>query len=233
MQRPLLLDLFCCQGGASAGYVRAGFDVVGVDIAPQPRYPFTFIQADAMTYLAEVIASGEIHRFAALHLSPPCQEYSALKSLKTRQYPDLLAAARDLAIASGLPWILENVATAPMAQGVMICGTALGLNVRRHRLFDSSHLLYGPGPCRHDLDDINVYGHNAWNYRPRSEQWKRTYTRTNAKQCPVPVAQAKVAFQADWMTLAGLAECIPPAYTAWLGRQLLATLPCGDLEVSA
>ena len=221
MSKPVLLDLFCCEGGAAMGYHRAGFEVIGVDIKPQKRYPFAFVQADALNYLAELVKSGRIRRFAAIHASPPCQEYSALKSLKTHTYPDLLAPTRDALMACGVPWIMENVATARMHHGVLICGTSLGLNVRRHRRFDSSHLLYPAGPCRHGPDNINVYGHNAWNYRPRSEEWRRTYKRTNAKQCPVPKAQAAVAFEAPWMSLHGLAECVPPAYTEWLGRQLI------------
>ena len=230
MGKPLLLDLYCCEGGASAGYVRAGFDVVGVDIAPRKRYPYRFIQADAEALLSWLIDSGAIRQFAAIHASPPCQEYSALKSLKTHQYPDLLAPTRDLLMASGLPWILENVATAPMQQGIEVCGTALGLNVRRHRRFDASHLLYGPGRCQHSLDNVNVYGHGAWNYRPRSDDPRTKHWTRKTQQCPLPIAAAKAAFQAPWMTQHGLAECIPPAYTEFLGRQLMAVIETDDRE---
>lgn len=226
-KRPLLLDLFCCEGGASAGYVRAGFEVLGVDIAPQKRYPYRFLQADALGFLQWLMDSGAIRQFAAVHASPPCQHESTLKSMVTHYYPDLLAPTRDALVKmgkeTGIPWIVENVATAAMHQGIQICGTALGLNVRRHRRFDSSHLLYGPGRCKHDLDNINVYGHNAWNYRKRSEEY-RHWHRHNANQCPVPKVVAATAFEAEWMTLHGLAECIPPAYTEFLGRQLLAVI---------
>ena len=221
-KQPRILDLFCCEGGAGMGYHRAGFEVVGVDIAPQPRYPFAFHQADAIAYLAGLIESGEIRQFDAIHASPPCQEYSTLKSRKTRQYPDLLAPMRQMLIASGLPWIMENVATAPMHQGVMICGTALGWNVRRHRLFDSSHLLYPPGLCRHHLDNVNIYGHACWTYRPdpsnvRADTGKaRTYR--------VKLAEGRRAFDVPWMSQQGASECIPPAYTEWLGSQLLAVM---------
>lgn len=223
MSKPLLLDLFCCQGGASAGYVRAGFDVVGVDITLQPRYPFAFRQADALDYLRRLMASGELARFAAIHASPPCQEYSTLKSMKTRQYPDLLAPTRELLMQTGLPWVLENVSTAKMAHGTVICGTALGLNVRRHRRFDASFLLWSPGPCRHQPDNINVYGHGVWNYRQRDEQHKH-WQRQNSSQCPLTVAEGRAAFEVEWMTQHGMAECVPPAYTEWIGRQIRAVL---------
>lgn len=225
MGKPLLLDLFCCEGGASAGYVRAGFDVLGIDITPQPRYPYRFLQADALGLLSWLIDSHAIRQFAAIHASPPCQRYSTLKSMTTHQYADLLAPTRELLMTSGLPWILENVATAPMHQGIEICGTALGLNVRRHRRFDSSHLLYGPGMCRHNPDNVNVYGHGAWNYRPRSDDPRIKHWTRKTQQCPLPVAAAKEAFEASWMTQHGLAECIPPAYTEFLGRQLLTVIP--------
>lgn len=227
MGRPLLLDLFCCEGGAGMGYHRAGFEVVGVDITPQPRYPFTFIQADALAYLWHLIQTGEIAHFKGIHLSPPCQEYSTLKSMKTHQYPDLLIPACEAAMASGLPWVLENVATAKMAHGLVICGTALGLNVRRHRRFDSSHLLWSPGACRHHPDNVNVYGHGVWNYRQRDEQHKH-WQRQNSHQCPLTVADGRAAFETDWMTQHGMAECIPPAYTEYIGRQLLAIIDTGE-----
>ena len=216
-QTPRLLDLFCGAGGCAMGYHRAGFEVVGVDINPQPHYPFEFHQADALTYPLE--------GFDAIHASPPCQEYSSLRFMKTRQYAAVLAETRQRLIDSGLPWVIENVANAPMHQGVLICGTALGLNVRRHRLFDCSHLIYGPGMCRHDPDNINVYGHGAWNYRPRADNSKyRHWTRSNARQSPLPIATARQAFECEWMTQAELAECVPPAYTEWIGRQLRAIL---------
>lgn len=199
------------------GYHRAGFEVVGVDINPQPHYPFEFHQADALTYPLE--------GFDVIHASPPCQEYSSLRFMKTRQYAAILAETRQRLIDSGLRWVMENVANAPMHQGVLICGTALGLNVRRHRLFDCSHLIYGPGMCRHGPDNINVYGHGAWNYQPRADNSKYCHwTRSNAHQSPLPIATARQAFECEWMTQAELAECVPPAYTEWIGRQVLAIL---------
>lgn len=211
-----MLDLFCGAGGAAMGYHRAGFDeIVGVDIMPQPHYPFTFIQADAMTF--------PLDGFNAIHASPPCQEYSALRNMKTHQYAAVLPQMRERLITAGVPWIMENVPQAPMLQSVMICGTALGIPVRRHRLFDSSHFLYPAGPCRHSLDDINVYGHGAWNYHQRGEKQSH-WQRKASNQSPVGIAVARLAFDTPWMTQAETAECIPPAYTEWLGRQLISAI---------
>ena len=210
-----LLDLFCGAGGAAVGYARAGFEVVGVDLKPQKRYPFEFHQGDALTFPLE--------GFDVIHASPPCQEYSKLRSVKTHIYAAMLPEMRARLIASGLPWVLENVLGAPMTQGVLICGTALGLNVRRHRLFDCSHFLYPPGLCCHSLDNINVYGHSAWNYRKRSEEYRHWHRHT-ANQTPVSIMAARKAFGVPWMIRDEIAECVPPAYTEWIGRQLIAML---------
>ena len=207
-----LLDLFCGAGGAAMGYHRAGFEVVGVDIEPQPHYPFQFIQADALTF--------PLDGFDVIHASPPCQEYSHLRSVKKHAYIAVLPEIRVRLIASGLPWVIENVVGAPMAQGVLICGTALGLNVRRHRLFDSSHFLYPPGQCCHSLDNVNAYGHSAWNYHKRDEEYRHWHRHT-ANQTPVSIVVARRAFGVPWMKRDEIAECIPPAYTEWIGQQLL------------
>lgn len=241
MAKPLLFDGYCCQGGAGAGYERAGWHTVGCDIDPKPlrHNPHECYQGDVLAVLDTLLNGGMWHGyrlsdFQAIHCSPPCQHESTLKSLVTHYYPALLAPTRDFLVkmhrATGIPWILENVATAAMHQGIEICGTALGLNVRRHRRFDSSHLLYGPGMCHHSPDNINVYGHSAWNYHKRTEEY-RHWHRHNANQCPVPIAVAKIAFEAPWMTQHGLAECIPPAYTAFLGAQLLSAIGA-DSEVA-
>lgn len=109
--KPRLLDLFCGAGGAAAGYYRAGFEVVGVDLAPQPRFPFPFVQADALAHLAD-----HGREFDAIHASPPCQAYSICGALPQcqRDYPRLLEPVRELLVASGRPWILENVVGAPL-----------------------------------------------------------------------------------------------------------------------
>lgn len=221
-----VLDLFCGAGGAGAGYARAGYTVVGVDLNPKPlrHNPHESHCADALEVLRTLLdgqswAGYCVEDFALIHASPPCQADSQTLTLWTRGHVSHIKETRDLLRASGRAWILENVPRAPMEQGILICGTALGLNVRRHRLFDSSHLLYGPGPCRHARSNINLYGHGAWTYEARSAEhahWKRK----NEQQSPTPFHCAAEAFEVDWMTIHELAQAIPPAYTEYLARQL-------------
>lgn len=156
--RPRLLDLFCCAGGAGMGYHRAGFDVVGVDIAPQKNYPFEFHQADAMTY--------PLDGFDAIHASPPCQAYSIASQSRRNEgheYLDLLAPTRDRLVASGLPWIIENVPGAPMRADYVLCGCMFGLmSLRRERWFETSwrgfamHMTHD-----HSTPAISVVGHGT------------------------------------------------------------------------
>ena len=142
--RPRILDLFCGAGGASVGYHRAGFDVVGVDINPQPRYPFDFVQADAMTY--------PLDGFDAIHASPPCQFYANVTAWRgnPHDHPDLIAPTRQRLIDTGLPWVLENVPEAPVRPDLLLCGSMFGLKVRRHRAFETSPRLFSLlPPCHH------------------------------------------------------------------------------------
>lgn len=204
MTRPRLLDLFCGAGGAGVGYWRAGFDVVGVDIAPQPNYPFEFIQGDALAV--------ELAGFDAIHASPPCQAYS-WSARRWHDVPraELLDPTRALLLASGLPFVMENVQGAPLLNPLTLCGTQFGLEVIRHRLFESNALLLAPGaPCRHvgtvgDGTYVTVAGHGGDNARGRGSR-----------------AAKRAAMGIDWMTDVELNEAIPPAYTEWIGRQLAA-----------
>ena len=126
------------------GYHRAGFDVVGVDINPQPRYPFAFHQADAMTF--------PLDGFDAIHASPPCQFYANVTAWRGRpaDHPDLIAATRERLDAAGVPWVMENVPEAPVRPDFLLCGSQFGLKVRRHRAFETSPRLFSLiGPCRH------------------------------------------------------------------------------------
>lgn len=206
-----LLDLFCKAGGAAEGYNRAGFDeIVGVDIEPQPHYPFTFIQADAMTF--------PLDGFDAIHASPPCQAHSRGRHIQRGRYQhvSLLESMRERLMAQRTPWIIENVSGAPMGHFVELCGTQFGLHVYRHRQFESSHLLMSPGNCHHPTALMDGYL-CVWREGARGRQvgkYGGQYER-------YPHAAAAAAMGIDWMTVDELGEAIPPAYTEYLGRQLL------------
>jgi DNA (cytosine-5)-methyltransferase 1 len=209
--KPRLLDLFCGAGGAAMGYTRAGFEVVGVDIKSQPRYPFEFHQADAMGF--------PLHGFDVIHASPPCQRYSAMTLRWTgegreNEHPDLVAPTRDRLAASGLPFVMENVEGAPLIDYAMLCGSMFGLGsnggyLKRHRWFESNVWLWPPQQCIHVGPAIGVYGHSGGS--SKRDPGRRFF---GAKDW-------RAAMGIDWMTVDELAEAIPPAYTEWIGRQLL------------
>lgn len=212
-KRPRLLDLFCGAGGAGMGYHRAGFDVVGVDISPQPRYPFEFHQADAMTY--------PLDDFDYIHASPPCQRYSIANNIHGREdHPDLIAPIRDRLIASGAIYVIENVPGAPLINAVQICGRALQLGVKRHRLFETSKPVLGTVcPKGHKGDWVSIFGHTVLSRghvigkaKGGGNSIKRTHLGTDV---------GREAMQTQWMTRDELSQAIPPAYTEWIGRQLL------------
>ena len=219
-----LLDLFCCEGGAAKGYADAGWEVVGVDVVPQPRYPFEFHQADAMTY--------PLDGFDAVHASPPCQFYSVTKSTHDKVHPDLVAPVRERLRASGLPYVIENVVGAPLEAPMLLCGTMFGLTatdtdgeaifLRRHRLFESNVWLVAPTHCIcPDLKArgqyvAGVYGGGSTDRRFAKDIRRGGYTPA--------AAMRRELIGADWMTMHGLNQSIPPAYTEWVGRQLLASM---------
>jgi len=209
--KPRLLDLFSKSGGAGYGYHLAGFEVVGVDIANVKRYPFEFIRRDAI----EVLADKEfLSTFDAIHASPPCQTHSATKHLRNAQGKqsskiDLIPQTRAGLIASGLPYIIENVPGAPLHNPVVICGSSFGLKVRRHRLFESNVQLTGL-PCDYKTQGrpVGVYG----SLRDDIPHGGKTAT---------SVEEAREAMGIDWMLWGDLVEAIPPAYTEHLGMQLI------------
>lgn len=212
-----LLDLFCCAGGAAMGYHRAGFEVVGVDVALQPRYPFAFIQADALSLDMRFIRS-----FDAIHASPPCQRFSDLakRNGNADAWPDLVGPIRDLLVASGLPYIIENVEGAPLIDPVMLCGTMFPeLRVLRHRLFESNIQLTAPPHGKHPL--VFTMDKRKAHYGKLNE-WTSPVQVTGGGNCSK--AAAADAMGIDWMTKNELNEAIPPAYTENLGRQLMAHL---------
>lgn len=226
MGRPRLLDLFCGAGGCAAGYHRAGFDVVGVDHLPQPRYPFEFVQADALEYLAA--HGGE---FEAVHASPPCQGYSQTRfvvSTRGRAYPMLLQDTFDALERTGRPWVIENVSGSPL-RGIRLCGTMFGLAVRRHRVFEASFMLMEPAnKCRHQVTDYGVYAGKVTRLGTRGVAYTASSGRTHYRPEQAQAGHASEAMGIGWMNLKELCQAIPPAFTEFIGRQLLRVLPAAN-----
>lgn len=222
MSKLRLLDLFCCAGGAGAGYAQAGFEVVGVDLYRQPRYPFEFIQADALTLTPGWIARN----FDAVHASPPCQFATPLKHAPNgKTHPNLIPGTRKLLKAAGLPYVIENVEKARehLVNPVMLCGTmfdlgAEGCQLQRHRLFEASFKLTTPGPCAHDDSKpvVGIYGGHA---RVRAARFGGRTTRDAWPNGHKPV-MAEAMGGMDWATCAEISEAIPPSYTQWIGMRL-------------
>ena len=224
-ERPRLLDLFCGAGGAAEGYARAGFDVVGVDVKPQPRFPFRFAQLDAIGFLEN--APAYVATFDAIHASPPCQAFTAYRRKgHVKDSPDLVGVTRELLEATGLPFVIENVEGAPLVDPVMICGSMFDpvMSIRRHRLFESNWGLEAPTwPCRHRLQVGRFYPGGA---SRRDYGDSRTLVRATVEvgTWDIPVDVQREAMDIDWMELGELSEAIPPAYTELIGRQLIARL---------
>lgn len=219
--RPKMLDLFCKAGGAAWGYHLAGWDVYGVDIEPQPHYPFPFLQADALT----VSLAG----FDAIHASPPCQHYSALNNGvwgNAAGHPDLIALTRNRLQVSGLPYVIENVPGSPLLNPTILCGSMFNLRLplarvaadeyitngylQRHRLFEHNFPLPAPPPCRHEGRVLGVYGHGRGGATFRG----RT----------LGAADARAIMQMPWASRDEVAQAVPPAYTEWIGGHLLDAL---------
>lgn len=224
MARPLLLDLYCGAGGAAMGYHRAGFDVVGVDNAPQPNYPFEFHQGDALMFLR---ARGD--EFDAIHASPPCQDHSTVTGRDRKRNGEkgtgwMLDATIHALRHRIAPWVVENVGTAQFPQNVyrvLLCGSSFGLNVRRHRWFATNVAMLNP-PCDH-----------AWQTpRFRSLDSRKVAAGTLASVVGVHGSTQYVgdfalrcdAMQIYWMTNAELSQAIPPAYTEYIGQHLIESL---------
>lgn len=202
MRKLKALDLFCCEGGASMGLHLAGFDVVGVDIEPQPRYPFTFHQADAMTFPLE--------GFDFIWASPPCQAYSHLTPNNSKDnYPKLIPQLRERLIKSGIPYCIENVAGAKneLIDPTMLCGSMFGLRTQRHRFFETSFSLAAPARCDHSEIPLLV---TTASKASRAKRLKLGIQ-------PKTVKNAPLAYGIDWMDFNGLKEAIPPAYATYIG----------------
>jgi DNA (cytosine-5)-methyltransferase 1 len=209
-----LLDLYCKAGGASKGYADAGFDVVGIDIKKQKRYPYEFIQADCLEIIKDL---DYLRTFDVIAASPPCQTHSRTKHLRNAQGKstdkvDLIPQTRQALIESGKPYIIENVPGAPLVDPVQFCGSSFGLKVRRHRLFESSIKIVG-SICNHKTQGkpVGIYG----SMRDEIPQGGHT-----AKS----IEEARDAMGIDWMIWGELVEAIPPRYTYEIGKQLLSVL---------
>lgn len=208
---PRLLDLFCKAGGATKGYQEAGFYVVGVDIEPQPNYcGDKFIQADILAF-----SDDDVKEFDIVHASPPCQASTTLKARQgDKDYPELIPAVRELLAPSGLPYVIENVPGAALIEPIVLCGSAFGLGVRRHRLFESNVALMSPG-CSHALQPprFDIYERGRWFKSPVA----RVYGSGGGKARE----HWDEAMGIDWMNTKELAQAIPPAYTKFIGEQLV------------
>lgn len=214
MRKPRALDLFCCAGGAAMGLHRAGFEVVGWDIKPQPRYPFEFHLGNAL--------DASVDGFDFIWASPPCQKHTAAAPLQGRDHIDLIPVTRTKLIASGLPYVIENVPGAPLINPVTLCGLALGLNVKRHRLFESNFPFVGPAcPKGHPGDWLIVFGYSALR-RSRGQGTGPKKDRGKSKGKSVPHAETCAAMGIDWMSRMELSQAIPPAYSELIGRAALA-----------
>jgi DNA (cytosine-5)-methyltransferase 1 len=216
-RKPKLLDLFCCAGGAGTGYNMAGFDVIGVDIKPQPNYPFPFVQTDALNLDPKFIST-----FDAIHASPPCQSYSDLakRNGNADAWPRLIDPIRDVLVRSGLPYIIENVEGAPLRNPIVLCGTMFkGLRVLRHRLFEANFPILTPKHGIHPK--VHTFDKRKSHYG-KTDDMRDFVQVTGGGNCTI--AAARDAMGIDWMTKNELNEAIPPAYTRFIGKQLLAYL---------
>lgn len=208
IKKPRCLDLFCKQGGASKGLTDAGFDVTGVDIEPQPLYPYDFLQGDALT----VALDGYSFYWA----SPPCQAFSTLKGLCSHKYPDLIDIIRARLIRIGKPFVIENVPGAPLINPLVLCGTMFGLKVKRHRLFECWPAIYPllpPHGCRGKAGFTN--GHRGIS----------SFKHGARLLCVVGhnfhINEAREAMGIDWMDREGLNQAIPPAMAEFIGRSMM------------
>lgn len=199
------LDLFCGAGGASMGLYNAGFDVIGVDIQPQANYPFEFVEANAMMF--------PLDGYDLIWTSPPCQAFTAYRRRHAHvgDYPNLIGAVRTRLRVGGTPYVIENVLGSPLERVSQLCGSSFGLDIRRHRLFETSFPVLTPS-CNH-----------GWRARRRfapatNRKNKRDTVEIGVWRIPLDVQQR--AMEIDWMTREELSQAIPPAYSKFLANQL-------------
>ena len=207
MSKLRLLDLFCCGGGAGMGYHQAGFEVTGIDINPQPKYPFEFIQTDAIEYLRD-----NHHKYDAFHASPPCQantKSTLVHRANGKEYECFIERVRGLLAEIGKPFIIENTMDAPLIKPVTLCGSMFGLKTYRHRLFESNINLTVPAHPEHIAKNTKM------GRKPVPGEFIQVVGHFSG------VPFAREAMGIDWLGQKELAQAIPPAYTKYLGKQLL------------
>lgn len=215
---PLLLDGFCGAGGAGRGYSDAGFRVVGVDIDPQPNYPFEFHQADFLEVMGALLA-GETWQgyvladFATFHASCPCQAWTKAQRIQHNVHPEFIAAVREMFERTGKPWVLENVPGAPLRDPVVLCGAMFPpLRVYRHRLFETNFPLPQPPEPPHIARQAKM------GRQPGAGEWIQCVGNFTDPEF------GRVAMGTPWMARNDMSEAIPPAYAEWVGRYLLAAV---------
>lgn len=219
--KPRLLDLFCGAGGAGMGYYQAGFEVTGVDIHPQKRYPFRFVQGDAIEYLYK-----HGHEYDVIHASPPCQTHTKLNNIKKIQasteqrYLDLVPQTRELLQMIAKPYVIENVVGAPLLNPTLLCGSMFGLKVYRHRLFETSWYCFAPPHYPHK-DKTPPSGRGV---SPKGFISINSGGARNIPEGYTAAGYKSMAMGIDWMTQKELTEAIPPAFTRWIGEQLLTVI---------
>lgn len=203
-----LLDLFCCAGGAAKGYHDAGFtDIIGVDINPQPRYPYSFVQGDALEYVAKFGC-----RFNAIHASPPCQAYSETQRLMGRSHPDLIAKTRDVLQSLPVHWVIENVPGSPLINPVELCGSMFGLRTYRHRLFEASFPIVAPGHPPHVAPQAKM------GRPPKDGQFIHVVGNFSGMEF------ARKAMGIEWMVRGEMSQAVPPSFTEFIGKQMIASI---------
>ncbi len=214
-----LLDLFCGAGGCSAGYTRAGFEVVGVDINPQPRYPFEFVQADAFEFLAD-----HWREFDVISASPRCQPYSPTAALCSRKfdYMDEIVKVRKALDWTGKPYVIENVPGAPLINPLMLCGSMFGLRVRRHRHFECEPVIWWPpASCNHwGVASACGRGKPKGNPAGYVAGTLENFDFITVAGADYIAADGRRAMGIDWMTKKELSQAIPPTYTEFIGERI-------------
>lgn len=218
--RPKMVDVCCCAGGTSMGYHRAEFCVTGVDINPQPRYPFRFVQADAVAYL-----ENHASEYAVGAGSPPCQHWSPLNAYNHVEYPQLIAPVRDRFLDAGLPYVIENVEAAALElkDPILLCGPMFGLKVYRHRLFEANWPLLAPPHLKHEaLCSRN--GYLPTERRPfmsiHGGRHSKAWQSAACEAMRLPHLDVRVSGADTKTAIREICEAIPPAMTEHVGRQL-------------